>query len=318
METFSRAKSQLNIGRDTEIILQAIRALSGNYGASFIIRMLRGQKSLSLRKDENADLPQFGVLAEYNAETVRGIINYLLKEEYLQVVNARFGSLGITEKGEAYLSHPAEIWVAKKVINLSILDRMLMKELREIRRDLAQTENLPPFRIFTDYSLEKLIAVKPENIDDLKCVPGFGDYKANRYGPAIFQSITRVSEKKEDEDRFQLMKQLSSPGYKQVKDLFQAGETIEAIAAKRSVKTETIRQILQRLHRAGEIDMRTWIEEHVASEVLEKGAEYFRKAPDSRLKEAYENLGLDYDILQMCKLYVADVTSRQDDLPMAS
>ncbi|MDX2250473.1 MAG: RQC domain-containing protein [Bacteroidia bacterium] len=318
METFSRAKSQLNIGRDAQIILQAIRSLNGNYGASFIVRMLRGQQSLNLRKDENADLPQFGVLAEYNAETVRGIINYLLKENYLQVVSAQFGSLGLTGKGEEFLNGPADIWVQKRIINLSILDRMLTNELRQIRRDLAQTENLPPFRIFTDYTLEKLVAVKPETMDELKLVPGFGDYKANRYGPAIFQSITRVSEKKNDEDRFQRMKQIHSPGYRQVKDLFQAGAGIEEIALKRAVRPDTIRQILQRLHQAGEINMKTWIEENISSEVLEKGVEYFRKSPDSRLKEAYENLGLDYGTLQMCKLYVADVSVHEDELPMAS
>ncbi|MEZ4825305.1 MAG: HRDC domain-containing protein [Bacteroidia bacterium] len=318
METFSRGKAQLNIGHDTEIILQAIRALSGSYGASFIIRMLRGQKSLSLRKDENADIPQYGVLSEYSIETIRGIIQYLMKEDFIHVVSARFGSLGITEKGEKFLANPSEIWVQKKVLSMSILDRMLMKELREIRRDLAQTENLPPFRIFTDYSLEKLVSLKPGNIDDLKRVPGFGDYKANRYGPAIFQSIVRVSEKKDEEDKFQKMKQLNSPGYRQVKDMFEAGSTIEEIAGKRSVKPDTIRQILQRLHRAGEVDMRGWIEEHVASEVLERGVEYFRKSPDSRLKEAYENLGLDYDTLQMCKLYVSGVSSSEEDLSMTS
>ena len=66
----------------------------------------------------------------------------------------------------------------------------------------------------------------------------------------------------------------------------------------------------------GEIDLRPWIEKNVDSKALYKGAEYFKKVSNPKVKEAFQVLGLDYETLNLCKMYVANVVSRQVEIPL--
>lgn len=318
METFSKPSSRLNVGHDLEIILRIVASLEGRYGASYLVRLLRGQKSLSLRKDAHADMPQFGAMHDYHADTIRGLINYLVREGFLQVSSAKFGSLEVTPRGEAFLAEPTEVWVQKSAITLNAFDRMLMNELRQVRKEIAASENIPPYRIFTDYTMQQIVDQKPEDLESLRLISGIGEYKADRYGAAIFLAISQTREEKAANDRIRLMKKVQSPSHQGVKSMFEAGASVEEIAEKRSIQPGTVKRMLQTLHQAGSVDLKPWIREQVRSEVLEKGVEYFRREPQSGLRDAYEKLGLDYDTLKMCRLYVAGYTSVEEELKFAS
>ena len=53
-------------------------------------------------------------------------------------------------------------------------------------------ERKPSFSIFTDYSMFRLIQDKPQHVTELRMIPGFGDYKVNKYGPPIISAIIQI------------------------------------------------------------------------------------------------------------------------------
>lgn len=54
--------------------------------------------------------------------------------------------------------------------------------LREIRKQLAAEEKVPPYVIFTDAELAELANFDPLTLNDLKSVKGIGEKKIEKYG----------------------------------------------------------------------------------------------------------------------------------------
>ena len=312
-----KTTTQVSITAETTEILKTTLLLEEAFAANYLINILRGKQEF-LREEVHANFETFGSLKGRSGDYLRNVIHVLVQRDYLSIREGISGKLTITEKGCAFLDHPEEIEVKKRDLRMSTYDYMLLSELRKLRKELVKQESKPAFRIFTDYTLDRIIDEKPLDLVSLKLVPGFGDFKANRFGPAILRVVQQVMDRKQEDDAIRLLKKVRRPSYQNVKALFESGMGEEEIARKRMVKPQTIRTTLLDLDRAGEIDLRPWIEDTVAPEVLEKGREYFQQAEQTRLKDAYEALGLDYDTLRLCRLYVSKVSLRQEELKVAS
>jgi ATP-dependent DNA helicase RecQ len=68
-------------------------------------------------------------------------------------------------------------------------DRSLFQALRQKRTEIARTQNLPPYVIFHDKTLIELAAARPASRMEMADVPGIGETKLDRYGPAFLAVI---------------------------------------------------------------------------------------------------------------------------------
>lgn len=310
--------NQVNIQDEALIVLKTVESLGEKYALNYVTQILKGQTLFGLKEATHEQLETYGAWCNWHSDRIRNLINYLTNHNFLEVTHERFGTLGLTSKGEIFLEQPGELIARRKELRTSLFDRMLWVELRNIRMELSKEEGKAPFRIFTDYTLQQLIQEKPLHIEALKGIPGFGDFKINRYGPAVLNVCRQVMQKKAEADKLRMHRRAKTPSHQAVKELFLSGNSIESIAQRRSVKEETINQILMTLYQAGEIDLRPWIEQHIDSSTLEKGTHFFQENSNARLKEAYEQLGLDYSTLKLCRLYVSQVSSYEEELKYAS
>jgi superfamily II DNA helicase RecQ len=65
------------------------------------------------------------------------------------------------------------------------VDRELFQALRQKRMEIARTQNVPPYVIFHDKTLIELAAARPASRAEMADVPGVGEAKLDRYGPAF-------------------------------------------------------------------------------------------------------------------------------------
>lgn len=70
-------------------------------------------------------------------------------------------------------------------------DRELFQALREKRMEIARAQNVPPYVIFHDRTLMELAAARPASRTAMSSVPGVGETKLDRYGPAFLSVIAR-------------------------------------------------------------------------------------------------------------------------------
>ncbi len=65
----------------------------------------------------------------------------------------------------------------------------LLEQLQQLRTDLARRASVPAYVIFSNQTLRELAARQPQNKHELLQVPGIGEQKAKKYGPAILDVI---------------------------------------------------------------------------------------------------------------------------------
>ena len=66
---------------------------------------------------------------------------------------------------------------------------------RELRKELASKDGVPPFVVFTDEQLASIVKQKPENLGKLTAIQGIGQLKAEKYGNSVIQIINEACNK---------------------------------------------------------------------------------------------------------------------------
>ncbi len=318
METKKVTAKRINLKDSAIDILKTVLLLEQSYGVNYLVRILQGIQEYGFRETNHQHLETFGTLQDQYQEMIRDITQYLIKEEFLEILDKRFGNIGITQKGKDFLDHPSDIWVLPRTIRASKIDKRIFYALKNMRKEIAEEASKPPFHIFTDYTLHCIVEEKPTDLHSLHSVPGIGDYKVEKYGHMIIGIINDLLEQKAEEDQTRLLKKADSPSHQAIKTMFEEGKSLDEIATAREVKVSTVRAALHCLHTTGHIDLIPWIKENLDPEILEKGIAYFKENTQIRLTQAYEDLGLDYDTLRLCRMYVSHTSDVEEEIKYAS
>ncbi|MGL5330537.1 MAG: NERD domain-containing protein [Peptostreptococcaceae bacterium] len=72
------------------------------------------------------------------------------------------------------------------------LDDKLRYELRGYRLKISNKENIKPYMVFSNDTMEEIIKVKPGSVDELMKVKGFGVVKCEKYGKDIVDILKSV------------------------------------------------------------------------------------------------------------------------------
>ena len=82
---------------------------------------------------------------------------------------------------------------------VSALDSTLFAILKDLRKKIAKTNNLPPYVIFQDPSLEDMCTNYPITLEELANIQGVGAGKAQKYGKEFVEVIKQYVEDNEIE-----------------------------------------------------------------------------------------------------------------------
>ncbi len=65
----------------------------------------------------------------------------------------------------------------------------LYHALASWRRARAETEDVPPFKVFHNRVLDEIARTRPRSRDDLAAIPGIGPAKLERYGDEVLEVV---------------------------------------------------------------------------------------------------------------------------------
>ena len=71
----------------------------------------------------------------------------------------------------------------------TVVDEALFSALRDLRKQLAAEQNLPPYIVFSDNVLRALSANKPRSMEEFGQISGVGEYKRKKYGATFLKVI---------------------------------------------------------------------------------------------------------------------------------
>lgn len=106
----------------------------------------------------------------------------------------------------------------------------LLDILKDLRKELANLENVPPYLIFNDRTLEELAEKRPAFEQDFLKISGIGEHKAKKYGKKILQKIRS----------FKIEEKEKGSSYLYSKKLLDEGNSINEIARIRELNVMTI------------------------------------------------------------------------------
>ena len=68
-------------------------------------------------------------------------------------------------------------------------DQVLFEELRELRKEIATEQGVPPFVVFSDASLAEMAAALPKDDESMLAITGVGQHKLERYGARFLEAL---------------------------------------------------------------------------------------------------------------------------------
>ncbi len=276
--------------------LSAVARLKERFGSTYIIDFLRGSKNEKLYA-EHKTLKTYGIGADISKADWKRYLRELVQLGYLQLTEDIYPVLKLGPKSEAVLKglEKVELTVAEvfvdpeKETEAMPFEAILLDELKLVRRDMAQHENVPPYVILSDATLLEIATYLPQSLDELRLISGFGDVKLARYGREFLAPVksystkngqsSRMNQKAVKRERSSKTKNTSraSDTANESFKLYRSGSTVEQIASLRGLSTTTIESHLSTKIYSGEM----YLNELVSNEKVQP------------IKDAVESYGAD-------------------------
>ncbi len=170
------------------------------FGAAHIIDVLRGSQSQKVLKWNHNQLSTYGIGRDFSKKQWNDLAKQFLQLGLLQK-DIKHGSLQITARGDEVLGgakvvgrlpEAKPVQSRRRVREHSdAYDSRLFELLRAKRTELARQGNVPPYVIFSDYTLSEMATYFPQTKHALSNISGVGEYKLEKYA-VDFLSIIRA------------------------------------------------------------------------------------------------------------------------------
>lgn len=178
-------------------------------GAGSIVDILRGSKAAKVLERGWDSLSTYGIMADVPVPRIRAIIDELVYREFLTRTQGDYPTLALAGRGAVFMKgdKPFVMRVAKgrprkprpegrtrgtsaaELPDLTPEQAELFEALRSLRTRLAREQQVPPYLIFNNATLEDMCRKRPTTPDELLEVSGVGTKKAERYGEAFLEVI---------------------------------------------------------------------------------------------------------------------------------
>lgn len=306
-----------DITLDAKKILSCIKRMNERFGSGLVADVLKGSKSSKVKQMGFDNLSTYGIMSEYSKDTIKDLISFLVSEGYIKSVGDKYPVLMLDANSNDVLFKDTAVLIKKKIEKASALkdkikanyDTTLFEILREIRKSIAETQNVPPFVVFGDVSLKEMCCTYPTDETAFLDITGVGQSKLENYGQEFITAIQQyVDDTKPNMQKYRRTKpNIPKPEKVDTKlvsyELYKNGKTIDEIAKERGLTRATVENHLIKCLELGmeieiEKDIQTEFEEIILKAIHQVGTEKLRPIKDI-LPDNINYLDIRYYIVKM-------------------
>lgn len=185
-------RPKTDVTKDAQKVLSCVVRMGQKFGKTITAQVLAGSRN---KKIENfKGLSTFGILKSMNAKEISNFIEFLISEKLLLVQPGQFPTIYVSDEGKEVLLGQRKVWRRVKVEQTVIKkDDPLFEHLRAIRKEIAETEGVPPFVVFSDKTLKDMCEKRPIDEQMFLEVSGVGQNKLERYGSKFINAIKQYN-----------------------------------------------------------------------------------------------------------------------------
>lgn len=211
--------SRIDATREARMVLAAVEETGQRFGAVHLCDVLVGAATAKVRERQHDDLKCYGSGSRKPKTYWRKMVSALLEDGALQLGDEGFPVPRVTEQGrdlaqgdgcftlleeegeETELERAGRRTVGggSAVVNEEPFHPELFERLRELRKEIADEQSVPPYVVFSDRTLRAMAALLPETTEQLQSIHGVGHNKLERYGAAFLGGIRSYLNVREEE-----------------------------------------------------------------------------------------------------------------------
>lgn len=196
-------KEQKDITQDMVLALETINACEEAHYLNHIAKILTGTKSDAISSYKHHLLPQFGAGKDKEELYWTSVLRNAIIQNLIYREIEEYGTLKMNPKGYEYIEKPYQIKIALNhdyenesgVIlassNHSALDKALFQILKDLRKTEAKKQNLPPYVLIQDPSLEEMCLKYPITLEEFADITGITKAKVQKFGELFVKEIAK-------------------------------------------------------------------------------------------------------------------------------
>ncbi|EMI9089569.1 DNA helicase RecQ [Bacillus cereus] len=263
-------RESIDVTRESQMVLSCMIRTNQRFGKQMIAQVLTGSKNKKVIEFNFHTLPTYGLLSNRSVKEVSEFIEFLISDELIAVEHGTYPTLKVTKKGKEVLLGKENVLRKERVETRQIVqDHPLFEVLREVRKEIAQGEGVPPFVIFSDQTLKDMCAKMPQSDSELLTVKGIGEHKLVKYGSHFLQAVQHFIE--ENPNYAETVKtevvterkksgKASANSHLETYEMYKQGIDLNEIAKERNLSRQTIENHLIRCFEDGmEVDWNSFV-----------------------------------------------------------
>lgn len=179
-----------DVTEDVQKVLSCVIRMGQKFGKTMTAQVLTGSRNKKVLEFRFDKLSTYGVLKHMNSKEVSNLIEFMISQELLAVEQGSFPTIYVPDGGRDVLLGKRRVLRKGVVVTKQIAaNDPLFEELRIVRKSLADQAGVPPFVIFSDKSLQDMVARKPKDEQSFLEVSGVGANKLEKYGEQFLEAI---------------------------------------------------------------------------------------------------------------------------------
>ena len=185
---------------DAQKVMSVIYRTGQSFGMHYIISVLRGLNHQKIRQYGHDQLSVYGIGKDQSQDYWVSVIRQLIHLGLIKQNIVNNSALQLTEEARPVLRSEVKLELATPRLTFSAsaysqkqttarYDKDLFARLRFLRKQIADKENIPPYVVFNDATLEEMAQFTPTTKAEMLDINGVGERKLERFGDAFMNLI---------------------------------------------------------------------------------------------------------------------------------
>lgn len=290
------------------IALKAVKELNEKFNAEYTISVILGEDNKSIQDFGHIKAECYGAGKEESRKLWESVIRQALLSGFLQKDIENYGLLKITKNGLTYINNPTSIKFSMNKdyesdetadddahSGVAASDTVLFNMLKDLCKQIGKKNNVPPFVVFQEPSLQEMSTHYPLDIEELKQISGVGTGKAAKFG-APFVALIKKYVEENDIDRPMDMVVKTTANKSAIKvaiiQNIDRKISLEDIANSKGMSFEQLIGEIESIVSSGtKLNLSYYIDELIDDDRQDEVFDYFRGADSDSLDDAITELG---------------------------
>jgi len=290
--------------------LKLILTTKEKFKVDHLVDVLTGNASAQVKSYKHDTIKEFGIGKDKDSHFWNMVFRRALINHYIEKDIEQYGIIKISKTGRNFIENPVDFMlmddhnfdncedIVVQKAGSSALDQTLFSMLKDLRKEISKKNDIPPFVIFQDPSLEDMCVNYPITVEELAEIQGVGKGKAKRYGKQFIELINKYVDDNEIErpQDFIVKTIVDKSKYKvHIIQHIDRKMNLKDLAESQGMNYETLIKEMESIVFSGtKLDIRYYLDEILDEDQQDEIFDYFNEANSDNINEAFEEFEGDY------------------------